>query len=85
LGDVNPGAEVIADGNVIIWGRARGMIHAGANGNTEAVICALDLSPTQLRIAEELSAMSEPQDNPYPELASLNGDGRLNIEPWQPS
>src|SRR5574339_515948 len=30
LGDVNPGAEIIADGNILIWGRLRGMVHAGA-------------------------------------------------------
>ena len=56
LGDVNPGAEIVADGNVIIWGRLRGMVHAGVKGNKSAVICALDLSPTQLRIADEVSA-----------------------------
>lgn len=85
FGDVNPGAEVIADGNVIVWGHARGMLHAGANGDTRAVICALDLSPTQLRIADELSTMSEPEEHPWPEIASLNGDGRLITAPWQPS
>jgi septum site-determining protein MinC len=85
LGDINPGAEVIADGNVIVWGRARGMIHAGANGNVQAVICALDLSPTQLRIAGELSTMADPQENPFPEMASLDEHEHLNIEPWQPN
>jgi septum site-determining protein MinC len=85
MGDVNPGAEVIADGNVIVWGRVRGMIHAGAQGNAQAFICALDLSPTQLRIADELSTVSKSQENPYPEIASLNGDGELTTEPWQPS
>ena len=59
LGDVNPGAEIIAEGNVIIWGRLRGMVHAGAKGNKNAVICALDLSPTQLRIAEEVCSFVE--------------------------
>src|SRR5512143_2309561 len=39
LGDVNPGAEVIADGNVIVWGRVRGTVHAGASGNHRAVVC----------------------------------------------
>src|SRR5215510_141067 len=42
LGDVNPGAELIAEGNVIIWGRLRGMVHAGSRGNKDAVICALE-------------------------------------------
>jgi septum site-determining protein MinC len=84
LGDVNPGAEVIAEGNVIVWGRVRGMVHAGAKGNRKAVICALDLSATQLRIADEISAMLKPQSHPKPEVASINKDGRLQAELWQP-
>lgn len=82
LGDVNPGAEVVAEGNVIIWGRLRGMVHAGAKGNKAAVICALDLSPTQLRIAEEVSAQLKPQESPKPEIARINKDGKLQSEIW---
>jgi septum site-determining protein MinC len=82
MGDVNPGAEIIAGGNVIIWGRLRGMVHAGANGNRHAVICALDLSPTQLRIAEEVSAVLKPQQSPKPEVARINKDGKLEAELW---
>ena len=85
LGDVNPGAEIVAEGNVIVWGRVRGMIHAGAKGDTSAIICALDLSPTQLRIANEVSAILEPQNNPRPEVASLNESGKLQSSPWKPN
>ena len=85
FGDVNPGAEIVAEGNVLVWGRVRGMIHAGAKGDTSAFICALDLSPTQLRIADEISAILKPQNNPHPEIASLNGDGKLQSIPWEPS
>jgi len=84
LGDVNPGAEVIADGNVIIWRRLRGMVHAGAKGNRTAVICALDLSPMQLRIADEVSAPLKPHENPRPEIARINKDGKLQAEFWSP-
>jgi len=84
LGDVNPGAEIIAEGNVIIWGRLRGMVHAGSNGNRSAVICALDLSPTQLRIADEVSATLKPQESTRPERALINEDGRLQAEFWEP-
>lgn len=84
LGDVNPGAEIIAEGNVIIWGRLRGMVHAGAKGNKTAMICALDLSPTQLRIAEEVSASLKPQENPRPEIARINENGKLQAEFWSP-
>ena len=84
FGDVNPGAEIIAEGNVIVWGRLRGMVHAGAKGNRTAVICALDLSPTQLRIAEEVSAVLKPREDPAPEIARINKDGKLQAEFWSP-
>ena len=84
LGDVNPGAEIIADGNVMIWGRLRGMVHAGSKGNRAAVICALDLSATQLRIADEASAPLKPQQNPKPEIARINTEGKLQAEFWSP-
>ena len=84
LGDVNPGAEIVAEGNVVIWGRLRGMVHAGSNGNRKAVICALDLSPTQLRIADEVSAVLMPQEDPRPEVVRINEDGKLQAEFWSP-
>jgi len=84
FGDVNPGAEVVAEGSVIIWGRLRGMVHAGSKGNRKAIIGALDLSPTQLRIAEEVSAALKPQENPKPEVVRINKDGKLQAEIWQP-
>ncbi len=85
IGDVNPGAEIVADGNVIVWGRVRGMIHAGARGDRNAFICALDLSATQLRIADEVSATLKPQKDPQPEIASINSEGRLQAEAWKTS
>jgi len=84
LGDVNPGAEVVAEGNVIVWGRVRGMVHAGSKGNRKAMICALDLSATQLRIADEVSAVLKPQENPRPEVARINDNGKLQAEFWSP-
>lgn len=83
LGDVNAGAEVIAEGSVIIWGRVRGMIHAGCKGDRSAVICALDLSAMQLRIANEVSAVLKPPKDPRPEIASINKEGHLQAELWQ--
>ncbi len=52
LGDVNPGAEVIAVGNVIVFGNLRGVAHAGAGGDRSARIWALSIEPSQLRIAD---------------------------------
>tara|TARA_B100001250_G_C19566760_1_gene685860 strand:+ start:102 stop:815 length:714 start_codon:yes stop_codon:yes gene_type:complete len=55
LGDVNPGAIVSAEENIIIWGRLLGIAHAGSEGNTHATISALQLRPVQLRIANKVA------------------------------
>lgn len=81
FGDVNPGAEVIADGSVIVWGRLRGVVHAGAKGNHAAVVCALDLSPTQLRIAGQIAVAPERHGKPLPEIVRIK-DGQLQAEAW---
>jgi septum site-determining protein MinC len=81
LGDVNPGAEIVAGGNVIVWGRLRGTVHAGAEGNQAAMVCALDLSPTQLRIAEQISLTPPQRKKPRPEVARLV-DEKVIAEPW---
>ncbi len=59
LGDVNPGGIVVADGDILIWGRLRGVAHAGAQGNSECTIMALQMEPTQLRIADALARAPE--------------------------
>jgi septum site-determining protein MinC len=51
IGDVNPGAQVISGGDIVVWGRLRGVAIAGVDGNVKAVVSALELAPTQLRIA----------------------------------
>ncbi len=89
LGDVNPGAEVIADGNVIVWGRLRGVVHAGAGGDEKAVVCALDMTPTQLRIAGLMAAPAPTKQSvfgrgkPEPEMAHIQ-NGQLVVESWNP-
>ena len=55
LGDVNPGAVVSAEKNIIIWGRLLGIAHAGSEGNSQATISALLLRPVQLRIANKVA------------------------------
>lgn len=82
IGDVNPGAEIVAGGDVVVWGRLRGTVHAGADGDESAVICALDLAPTQLRIAGHIAiAPSEKRRHPRPEVASIR-DGRIVADSW---
>ena len=80
IGDVNPGAEIIAGGDVIVWGRLRGMVHAGAEGDEGAVICALDLSPTQLRIAGQIAVTPKRRGKPQPEMARIV-NGQVVAEP----
>lgn len=82
IGDVNPGAEVVAGGDVIVWGRLRGVVHAGAAGQPNAVVCALDLSPTQLRIGAQISVSPERKGKPRPEMAMLK-DGQFVAESWK--
>jgi septum site-determining protein MinC len=80
VGDVNPGAELIATGNIVVFGRLAGIAHAGAQGDAGARIYALDLAPTQLRIATFIAADAESKRraSPVPE-AALAVDGRIVI------
>lgn len=59
IGDVHPGGEVIAQENVIVWGTIKGVVHAGSSGNKDAFIIALQLVPTQLRIAQYVACAPE--------------------------
>ena len=81
LGDVNPGAEVMAEGNIIIWGRLRGPVHAGTGGNPASVVCALSFSPMRLQIADQLLLNQEPPDEAGAGMAVIR-DGHVEVEPW---
>ena len=83
VGDVNPGAEVIAGGSVVVWGRLRGIVEAGvAEGGEHSIVCALDLAPTQLRIGPALArAPEEPDRTPVPEVAR-QVDGQIVVDAW---
>ncbi len=81
IGDVNPGAEIIASGSVIVWGRLRGVVHAGAEGNEKAIVGALDLHPMQLRIASIVSVTPERRGKTLPELAHIE-NGQVVADPW---
>lgn len=50
VGDVNPGAKIVAKGNIIILGALKGYAFAGANGNSTAFVVALQMEPMQIRI-----------------------------------
>ena len=76
IGDLNPGGYVIADGDILIWGRLRGVVHAGAQGNSKSVIMTLQMEPTLLRIADKVAR--GPEKVPvqfYPEVAYVLNQG----------
>jgi septum site-determining protein MinC len=76
LGDINPGGIVIADGDILIWGRLRGIAHAGASGNRDCLIMALQMEPTQLRIADAVARAPEKSPTQYfPEVAHITPQG----------
>ncbi len=81
LGDANPGSLVMAHGDIIIWGRLRGTVHAGANGNLKSQVMALQMQPTIIRIADQVAR--GPEDHPsqfYPEVAYVTAEG-IRISP----
>jgi septum site-determining protein MinC len=85
LGDVNPGARISAGAHVLVWGKLRGIAHAGHRGDQTARIVALQLRPLQLRIANAVARGPEglPPDG-FAEEARLV-DGVIQIDPAQPS
>ncbi|HLG75658.1 MAG TPA: septum site-determining protein MinC [Ktedonobacteraceae bacterium] len=82
LGDVNSGAEIVAGGDIIVWGVLRGMVHAGYPDNLQATVCSLQLAPVQLRIAHLLSRPPEGFEmQSQPEVATIR-QGQIVVETW---
>jgi len=85
LGDVNPGAEVVAAGDIIVLGKLRGVAHAGAGGNEEAIVVAFRLQPIQLRIAQYITRSPDNEEIAVipngPEIARVK-DSLVVIEPY---
>lgn len=82
IGDVNPGAEVVAGENIIVLGVLRGLAHAGAKGNRDAVIEAVEIEATQLRIADIIKEINK-SDNEIREIktsAYINDHGEMILE-----
>jgi septum site-determining protein MinC len=76
IGDVNPGALIVANGDILVWGNLKGVAHAGATGNHQALIMALKIQPTQLRIADLVARA--PENSPHddiPEIAYISSEG----------
>ena len=80
LGDVNSGAEVIASDNIVVLGTLRGLAHAGAKGNKQAIIAAGRLDTVQMRIANIVKEFSR-EEEPLRKLAyAYVDDDKIIIE-----
>lgn len=85
LGNVHRGAEIVAEDNIYVMGSLKGVAHAGASGNTNAIIMAYSLQPTQLRIANFISRSSSSFTKASkPEFAYLSGN-QIIVEEYNSS
>ncbi len=88
IGDVNPGGQLIASGNIIVMGSLRGFAHAGKDGKRNAIVVAYNLQPTQLRIGDIIARKPDDEDckfemSKWPEIARIEQDVVM-IEPYLP-
>ena len=65
IGDVNPGAEIVAKGDITVWGVLGGIAHAGSDGNMYSRIRALKLNAIQLRIGDIFARRPDTGNMPY--------------------
>ncbi|MBE7711249.1 MAG: hypothetical protein E7Z92_03815 [Cyanobacteria bacterium SIG31] len=65
IGDAHPGSEIIAGGDITVWGILGGIAHAGAKGNVSAKVRALKLNAIQLRIAGLYARRNDTLNVPY--------------------
>lgn len=90
IGDVNPGAKVISTGNIVILGALKGTAYAGASGNEECFVVALDMNPVQIKISDVIgrsedkgilaSLRERRKVAAEPQVATIS-DGHILIEP----
>lgn len=65
IGDAHPGSEIIADGDITVWGILGGIAHAGSKGNISSKVRALKLNAIQLRIAGLYARRNDTLNVPY--------------------
>ena len=80
LGDVNSGAEVIASENIVVLGSLRGLAHAGAKGNKQAIIGAGTLDTVQIRIANIIKEIDRDEEPLHKQAYIYILDGKIEIE-----
>lgn len=83
IGDINPGARIVSKGNIIVLGALKGSVFAGASGNTNSFVVALDMNPVQIRIADTIARSPDKPEKvagKETKIAFLE-DGNIYIEP----
>lgn len=81
IGDVNPGAEVIAGGSIAVFGKLRGLAHAGCSGRTDVVVAAVYMYPKQLRLSGRVVTFPKDRETPdTAEIAELK-NGKVVVRP----
>ena len=80
FGDVNAGAELISESDIIVCGKLKGMAHAGVKGNAQAIVMALHLEATQIRIASFIARVETPSTSFCPEIAFVSNQGAPVIQ-----
>lgn len=83
MGDVNPGARIVSKGNIIVLGSLKGTVFAGATGNTNSFVLALDLNPVQIRIGDTIARSPDKPAKSAPKETKIAfwEDGNIYIEP----
>lgn len=77
IGDVNAGAEIIAGENIVVLGALRGLAHAGAKGNNQAIIAANLIDSPQIRISNQIKEKSEEDNNTIKNYAYINENDEI--------
>ena len=62
LGDVNPGAKVIAKGNIVVLGALKGIAYAGADGDAGCFVAALEMDPVQIKIGDHIGRSADKKE-----------------------
>lgn len=82
IGDVNAGAEVIAGDNIIVQGNLRGLAHAGAKGNKDAIITAGNLEAVQVRISNIVKEIDKTENSNVNRAYICVKNDKIEIEKW---
>lgn len=80
IGDVNSGAEVMASDNIVVLGALRGLAHAGAKGNKQAIIAAGLVDTVQIRIANIVKEIDRDEEPLHKQSCVSVVDDQIIIE-----